>query len=181
MLIDADYIMDRYNNPVIRLYCKGIDDKRNGEDVVLHVNGFSPYIYVGDCGLDIFDLQKIVENVGKGYIKRCDIVKKFLPIGYQLEKSNFLKLTLFSPKVVRDLRQILKEKIKEMSDAQFFEADIPFHNRFLVDSGINGMDIIEFNHVGKELKNYGLNCNDLYIIDKSEIRVLKEELVKIEY
>ena len=180
IVLDCDYNFNKLNEPVVRLYGKTLDDTKN-EDIVLHVLGIEPYIYLGNCGLKIFELQKQIEVVAKGFIKRIEIVQRFLPIGYQIEKSNILRIVLFNPKVVPDLRKLLKEKIPEVSDTYFYEADVPFKNRAMIDMGIDGTDVIYFNEKGKELQNYGVNCNKLFICDKSEIKVLKDEMVKIEY
>lgn len=181
MVIDVDYNFNKMNEPVIRIYGKIVGTEDENKDVCLHVVGFIPYIYVGDCGLNIFELKKQIEIVAKGYVREVQIVKKFLSIGYQIEKSNFLKLILFSPKIVPELRRILKEGIPEIIDNYLYEADIPFKNRFMIDMNIDGTDVIEFNSVGKELQNYGINCNKLYICKMLDIRVLKDEMVKIDY
>ncbi len=177
LVIDCDYTFNRINQPVIRLFGKNVND---GEDVILHVTGFKPYIYLGDCGMDIFELKKIVEEKFRSYIEEVQIVKKFKSIGYQIEKSNFLRLVLYSPKVVRDLRVMLKESIEEITDASFYEADIKFNNRYMIDYGIDGMSVVEFNDNGNELDNYGLNCSKLYIVSKDSVKVLNENIM-IEY
>lgn len=179
IVIDSDYTFNKMNEPVIRLYGKVVEGENEGDDVVLHVVGLEPYIFISDCGLDIFELQKKVEEVGKGYLKRVEIVKRFKPMGYQIEKSNMLRLVLFNPKVVPDLRKLLKENIIELTDNQMFEADIPYANRGMVDMNLNGMDIINF--TGEKISNYGINCSQLYICELNDIQVLKDEMIKIEY
>lgn len=184
IFLDADYTYNRMNEPVVRLY--GIitseNHEKKDEDIIVHVIGFEPYIYIGDCGLDIFILQKMIENVTKGYLKRIDIVKKFKPIGYQIEKSNMLKLVLYNPKVVPELRELLKDRINEITDSQLYEADIPYATtRFPTDKDINGMDIVQFDERGKELSNYGLGCNNLYICGVDDISAVKSKLVDIDY
>ncbi len=181
MVIDSDYAYNRNHEAVIRLYCKVVGGEDEGNDVVLHVLGMEPYFYVDNSGLDVFELQKKVEGVLKGYAKKVDIVMRFRPIGFQKDKVPMLKITLFNPKTTPECREMLKTNIPEITSSSLYEADIPFHNRFLVDMDINGMDTIQFNEQGKKLENYGLNCNSLYIVDKSEIKVLKDEVVKIEY
>lgn len=181
IVIDADYTYNKTNEPVIRLYGKVTDGENDGKDVVLHVVGIEPYIYLGNCDMNIFELQKKVEEVGRGYLKRVEIVKRFKPIGYQIEKSDMLRLILFNPKIVPDLRKMLKENIKEVTDSQLYEADIPFANRGIVDKDINGMDVIEFDERDKKFNNYGIGCNNLYICELDNIRVLKDEISKIEY
>ncbi len=181
MLIDADYKFNRNNEAVIRLYGKIVGGGDEGKSVALHVLGMEPYFYCDNSGVNIFELQKTVEKVLKGYVKRVVIVKRFKPIGYQVEKTSMLKITLFNPKTTPECRDMLKNNIPEITSSSLYEADIPYANRFMVDMDINGMDIIEFDEQGKELNNYGLNVQRLYIVDKSEIKILKDELVKIEY
>lgn len=177
LVFDVDYNFNRINDVVIRIFGKDIETEEN---VTLHILNFEPYIYISNSGLDIFDLQKLVESKCKGYIKRCEIVKKFLPVGYQIEKSNFLKLVLFTPKIVRELRQLLKEQIPEITDASFMEADVQFKNRYMIDYDVDGMSVIEFNEKDKKIENYGLNCSNIYVIDKNEVKVLNENVI-IEY
>lgn len=178
IVIDGDYTFNRLNQPVVRLFGKNVE---NNEDIVLHIIGFKPYFYIDNCGLNIFELQKWVEKIAKGYIESCEIIKKFKPVGYQIEKSNMLKLTLFNPKNVPELRTLLKKNISELTDSRIYEADIVFINRFLVDNEINGMDVIQFDEKGKELENYGLQCNRLFICTAKDIHVLRNEIINIEY
>lgn len=179
VIIDADYTYNRNHEAVIRLYGKIYGGQDEGKDCVLHVLGMEPYFYCDNSGIDIFQLQKNVEKVLKGYAKKVDIVMKFKPVGFQTEKTPMLKITLFNPKTTPEVREMLKTNIPEITSASLYEADIPFHNRFLVDNNINGMDIIEVN--AEKIPNYGLNCQELFICKMEDIRVLKDELVKIEY
>ncbi|MDD3474409.1 MAG: 3'-5' exonuclease [Candidatus Dojkabacteria bacterium] len=181
IVIDADYAYNRNSDAVVRLYGKIVGGVDEGKDIVLHVLGMEPYFYCDNSGLDIFELQKIVEKVLKGYAKRVDVVMRYRPVGYQVEKTPMLKITLFNPKTTPECRDMLKNNINEITSASLYEADIVYVNRFMVDMDMNGMDVIEFNENGKELQNYGLNCDKLYIVDRGEIRVLKDEIVKIEY
>lgn len=100
---------------------------------------------------------------------------RYRPIGYQVDKVEMLRVVLYNPRVTPEVRGLVEEK-----GGLVYEADILFRNRFLIDSGINGMSVIEFNHVGKELTGYGLNCGELYIMGMNDIRVL-DEIVSIEY
>jgi DNA polymerase elongation subunit (family B) len=184
VVIDADYTYNKKAEPVIRLYGKLYEEDINDENVCLHVWGFEPYIYVGYNRNDldyewknIIELKEIVEKVLKGYVKEVKVVKRYEPIGYQEEKTDFLKLILFNPRTVPDVRKILNEKL-DISNDYIYEADILFKDRFLIDTGINCMDIIEFN--GKKLKNYGLGCNNLYICNVNSIKVCNED-IKVDY
>lgn len=167
IVVDCDYLANRKGEPVLRLYCKNVS---NSEDIILHVKNFEPYFYVH--ANDIHEVEtKLIE-----YVKKVEIVEKFLPIGYQIEKTQLIKVTLFNPKNTPECRRICEEELRCI----VYEADILFKNRFLIDMGIVGMGILEFNEIGKELKPYGTNVEQLYIIDKNEIQVTDEKIT-IEY
>ena len=168
ILIDSDYTFNMKNEPIIRMYGKEIDT--DNDNIVLHIVGFYPYIYMGS-EIDIFQFQKIVKDVGNTYVKNVEIVKRYKPIGYQNEKSDFLKITLFSPKIVNEIKSLFKEKIEEIGDSNFYEADIKFTNRFMIDYNINCFDVVKFN--GLKLDNYGLMCDKLFICKVGDIRVDK--------
>lgn len=181
VVIDSDYNFNRNDEPVIRLFGKIVGGEMEGQDAVLHAVGMEPYFFLGNTEINIFELQKMVEIIGKGYVKRCEIVKRYLPLGYQIEKSNMLRIVLFNPKVTPDVRQLLKERIPGITDTQIFEGDILFKYRFMIDYNINGMDIVEFNE--NKIPNYGINISNdnLYICTVTEIKVLKDEKLNIEY
>lgn len=171
LVIDVDYLPMRSGEPAIRIYGKKVDSYNN-ENVILHVKGFEPYFYANVE----WTAKTDIENALGAYIKRIELVKRFKPIGYQLDKSEMIKVILFNPKSTPECRKIL-----EAMDIQVMEADILFKNRFLNDTGITGMSVIEFNQIGKELENYSdLNCNELYICEVKDIRVT-EDKINIEY
>jgi len=172
LVIDADYLSNRAGEPVVRLYGKKVDTHDEGKDVILHAKGFEPYFYANVE----WSAKEDIENVLKTYIKRIELVKRYQPIGYQTEKSEMIKIVLFNPKSTPECRKII-----EAMDIQVMEADVLFKNRFLIDTGISGMSVVEFDHIGKELNHYSnLNCKELYIIDYKGIRVTDVK-VNIEY
>lgn len=172
LLIDADYLSNRVGEPVIRLYGKKVDTHDEGKDVILHAKGFEPYFY---ANVD-WSAKEDIENALKTYIKRIELVKRYQPIGYQLKKSEMIKIVLFNPKSTPECRKII-----EAMDIQVMEADVLFKNRFLIDTGISGMSVIEFDQIDKELNHYSnLNCKELYIIDYKGIR-MNDVKVNIEY
>ncbi len=171
LVIDTDYISNRAGEPVIRLYGKKIGTADEGKDVVLHAKGFEAYCYA-NVG---WSAKEEIEKALGAYVKRIELVKRYQPIGYQTDKSEMIKIVLHNPKNTPECRKILEEM-----DIQVMEADILFKNRFLNDTGITGMSIIFFDHTGKELKNYGLNCNELYLVDYKDIKLTKDE-INIEY
>lgn len=185
LVIDSDYTYSVDNKPIIRIYGKkvgGVREDRSEEDIVVHIYGFEPYIYVDDCGFDVGVLKGMIEKELRGYIKDVSIVQRYKPMGYQLVKSSILKIVLWNPKVVPEVRRLLVDKIEEISDSKIYEADIVFRDRFLIDIGIDGMSIIEFNEVGKRLKNYGVGCSGgLYMVEVNDIKICKDEVVKVEY
>lgn len=180
IVIDADYTYSRENDPVIRLYGKVVGEDDEGNDIVLYVHGFEPYLYLDNCGYDINILYGMVETVGKGYIKRIEKVYRYRPIGYQQAKSDMLKIVLFNPKVTPDVRAMLPEKIEGVDDSKIYEADILFRDRFLTDMGISGMDVIGFTGNKLESKDIRLGCCNIYICNISDIRKV-EDTVKLEY
>lgn len=166
LIFDADYTFNRAGEPVIRVYGRKLSDC--GE-VIVHIKGFEPYFY---C--ERIDEDDIMGVAGE-YIKRIDKVRKYKPIGYQVEKTDMLEVVLYNPRVTPQVRELV-----EKAGGLVYEADILFRNRFMIDSGIDGMSVIEFNEIGKELGDYGLNCKELYIMDVNDIRVVDEKVV-IEY
>ncbi len=170
LVIDCDgNLISRKGIPTIRLYCKKVDCSDEGKDVILHIRNFEPYCYCE--GLE----QSKIEKIANEYIKNIEIVQRYRPIGYQEHPTEMLKITLFNPKTTPAVR-----KLVENAGGLAYEADVQFKNRFLIDSGICGMSIIEFNETDKELKNYGLSTDELYIVDKEEIK-LTDEIIKFEY
>uniref|UniRef100_A0A6M3X4A9 Putative DNA polymerase n=1 Tax=viral metagenome TaxID=1070528 RepID=A0A6M3X4A9_9ZZZZ len=178
VVLDADYTFDKKNTPVVRLFGKNVV---NEKDICLHVYGFEPYIYIG-CPdeLEFDEFKKVIENRLHGYYKRIEIVKRYMPIGYQVEKCDVLKFVAYNPRVIIDVRKMLVEFIEEISDDNVYEADILFRDRFMIDMGIDGMSTIDFNHVGKELENYGVNSSEMYIIGLNDFKIINEK-VNIEY
>jgi DNA polymerase I len=133
-----------------------------------------PYFYFsGDTTIEE------IEYILKGYIKRAEVVKKFRPIGYQCEKVDMFMVTLKNPRNTPECRKLLSIALGDKIEG-IYEADILFRNRYLIDSGVNGCSIIEFDNVGKDLKGYGLNCKEMYIVGKEDIR-LTDERMNFEY
>lgn len=175
VVIDCDYTFNKNQEPVIRIYGKKVGGSVESEDVVLHVRNFEPYFYCLGEGIRISEINEVLG----GYVKRVEKVKRFLPIGYQSEKVDMFKITLKNPRVTPECRKMLSEGLGDRVEG-IYEADILFKNRYLIDSGIDGMSVIEFNEIGKGISNYGLNCNELYIVDMNEIR-MTDEKVDFEY
>lgn len=169
LVIDADYIISKNGIPTVRLYGKKVGGIDEGKDTVVHIRNFEPYLYTE--GLE----ESKIYEIAKDYIKNIEIVQRYRPIGYQEQPAEMLKITLFNPKTTPTVR-----KLVENNGGMVYEADILFKNRYLIDSGISGMSIINFDETDKELANYGLSCENLYIVNKEDITITKE-IVQIEY
>ncbi|MFH0711290.1 MAG: DNA polymerase domain-containing protein [Candidatus Aenigmatarchaeota archaeon] len=128
-VIDCDYTQLN-NSPLIRLFGKTED----GKTVCAFFENFYPYFYV-----KVSNEGELVDFLNKKFsslILKVEKVKKFLPIGYQEEKTDLLKIILKDPAQTPAVRDELKrQKFVE----EIFEADILFKYRFMADMGIFGM------------------------------------------
>ncbi len=131
-LLDCDYFMNG-NKPVIRLFGK----TKEGKTVCAFYEGFQPYFYILPVGND--GTPHIIDLLNKKFnnlVIKIETLKKYLPIGFQKEKTDILKITLTDPSKVPTIRDELRRN-KFVKD--IFEADILFKYRFMVDNGIFGM------------------------------------------
>ena len=127
-VLDVDYVFTG-GKPLVRLFGK----TERGNAACLFYDKFFPYFYVRPR-------EQITLPTTIREIKTVEQVKRFLPLGYQREQTDLLKVTLFNPQDV----PIVKERLlKEGIAAEAFESDILFKYRFLVDFGITGMSWID--------------------------------------
>lgn len=127
-IIDVDYVFAD-NKPVVRIFCR----TENGGSACLLYDKFSPYFYIKPKS-NTERLNEIKE------IKKIESVKKFLPFGYNDEKEDLLKITVFNPQDVPAIKDML---LKERIAQETFESDILFKYRFMVDFCITGMSWID--------------------------------------
>lgn len=137
-LLDCDYFMNG-NRPVVRLFGK----TEEGKTVCVFNEDVEPYFYVLPSGTDKSGTQLVVDFLKKKFgslITKIENVQRFLPIGFQKEKTNMLKITLTDPSKVPSVREELRTKpfVKEI-----FEADILFKYRFMVDRNLRGMETVK--------------------------------------
>jgi len=127
-VLDADYIFTD-NKPIVRIFCK----TETGNSACLFYDKFYPYFYI-KLKRDLDELNQIKE------IKKIEVVKRFVPFGFNENQSDLVKVTVFNPQEVPLIRdKLLKEGIAE----ETFESDILFKYRFLIDFGIKGMGWID--------------------------------------
>ncbi len=146
-ILDVDYtLVDE--KPIIRIFGK----EEKGETVCGFFENYEPYFYVMG--------KEVEENVkNEGNVVRVEKVKRFLPLGYQKERTEMYKITLRNPAKTPEIRDRLISK-----GFKVFEADIPFKNRFMADFDLRGMDWIEVE------KTNGITTNTVSTEKKIKIK-----------
>jgi DNA polymerase I len=137
-LLDCDYFMNG-NRAVVRLFGK----TEEGKTVCVFNEDVEPYFYVLPSGTDKNGAQLVADFLKKKFgslITKIENVQRFLPIGFQEEKSDMLKVTLTDPSKVPSVREELRTKpfVKKI-----FEADVLFKYRFMVDRNLRGMETVK--------------------------------------
>jgi len=128
-VIDCDYT-ELNNSPLVRLFGKTED----GKTVCAFFENFMPYFYVKVSNEE--ELMVFLNKNFNSLVSNVESVKKFLPLGYQEEKTDLLKIVLKDPAqtpVIRD--ELKRHKFVE----EIYEADILFKYRFMADRGVFGM------------------------------------------
>ncbi|OLL24594.1 DNA polymerase delta catalytic subunit [Neolecta irregularis DAH-3] len=151
------------DGPEVRLF--GVTEE--GNSVLCHVTGFSPYFYVPApsgfrndhispfrMALEVLThlaaliLQRYVSN-GSPIISSVTNVMKQSLYGYQgTQKSPFLKITVLDPKNISKVRGCFERDGFEFEGmfgnrVTTFESNIAYELRFMIDTGIMGMSWIE--------------------------------------
>jgi DNA polymerase I len=152
-LISTKY-RNSYNGPVVTVY--GRDEQ--GKSVQHDISGFRPYFYI---------LPNNTKNARQLLRERPEVTDvfeeyKYLPNGYQQERTEVLQVYVNKPSDVPVLRDALKghKDIKEI-----YEADILYATaRFLTDNDLYGMKWVEVS---------GNNIQPLHdIIENAPLRFL---------
>ncbi|MCD6402720.1 MAG: hypothetical protein J7K98_00115 [Candidatus Aenigmarchaeota archaeon] len=130
-LLDADYIFVD-DKPIIRLFGR----TENGKSVCLFYSRFKPYFYIHVKEGKEMEVLNFLKQNFSSEIVRFDWVFRYLPLGYQKEKTRLLKVTLKNPSKVPNIREALK---KNKNVINTYEADILFKYRFMVDYNLFGM------------------------------------------
>ncbi|MFQ6061848.1 MAG: DNA-directed DNA polymerase [Methanosarcinales archaeon] len=150
-ILDADYIYDNQNNPVVRLF--GRDEL--GNSVCCLVPNFKPYFYIKISG-NLAEISQEIKNKFSEYVSDIEIVERYEPIGYQTSKKKMLKLIIKDPKTV----PVIRDEIKKMNRVQeIYETDILFRNRFLIDNEIGGMQWVQASDLDPLLRNGFKSCD----------------------
>lgn len=175
-LLDSDYFMNG-NRAVVRLFGKSID----GKPVCAFYSGVMPYFYVMIIDEDSGgvpegkrfeekrkELEGFLRKTFHGLFHGTEVVKRFLPIGYQKSKTKLVKIVLTEPSKVPLVREELRNQtyVKEI-----YEADIPFKYRFMTDMGLFGMRMIKVSGTSTQTKTVKAK----YKIDAKSVSPAEDE------
>jgi len=130
-LLDVDYIMLN-EKPVVRVFGKTID----GKPICVFYDKHQPYFYILPKEGKFEEVVEFLKDEFLNLITNIRKVRKFLPIGFQKEKTEMLVVYLKDPSKVPSVRDRLK---KHPAVKETFEADILFKYRFMADLGLSGM------------------------------------------
>lgn len=161
-IIDVDYIFNG-DKPIIRIFGK----TENNKSVCVFYDKFFPYFYAKTTTDKIPRIDELKE------VKSLNQIKKFLSQGFHKDKTDLLKITLYSPQdvpVVRD--RIINNGFAE----DVFEADILFKYRFMVDHELKGLHWIDATCEqvqSQTIKIPSYYATDLKPVDKNENAKLK--------
>ncbi|WP_338103176.1 DNA-directed DNA polymerase [Methanolapillus millepedarum] len=129
-ILDADYKLIGEDEPVIRLFGRDED----GKSVCCLIPGFEPFFYIKSSAADQNETIKLLLETFS-QIVRVEPVEKYGPVGYQTQKSPYLKIIVKAPKNVPEIRD---DVLKLPNVVSLYESDILFRNRFLVDLDLGG-------------------------------------------
>jgi len=130
-LLDCDYVQLN-NGPAIRLFGK----TENNKTICAFYENYKPYFYVIPKNKN--ELLNFLNKEFKSLILETKDVEKYLPVGFQKEKTKLLCITLIDPSQV----PIVREKVSGLTNG-VYEADILFKYRFMADAHLNGMNWYE--------------------------------------
>ncbi len=128
-LLDCDYILLE-NSPILRLLGK----TKEGKTVCTFYKNYFPYFYI--LTKNQADTKNFLQSNFQDQIINIEETEKFLPVGFQKEKTKLLKITLKDPSKVPNIRESL---YGQASVEDMLEADILFKYRFMADLDISGL------------------------------------------
>lgn len=142
-MTDIDYEKAE-DKPIVRIFGRTSE----GVPVLLQIDDFLPYIFIPH------DKKKQFEKC----IQENQILKQWLVSTEKLSKIKYdggkpielLKLIGTSPWDVPKIRELL-----ENSDIEHFESDIPFVKRFLIDTGLRGLNVLHVSSATQDQEKAG--------------------------
>ncbi|KAK6639162.1 DNA polymerase delta catalytic subunit [Polyplax serrata] len=172
--------------PIMRMFGVTME----GNSVCCHLHGFAPYFYLsipsqfdeGHCkpfkkalnDVVMSDMRSNKENI-KEAVLDVEIVTRQNMFGYRGdEKSKFLRVTIALPRLATACKRLMdKEVIYKPFPThtyQFFESNIDFDIRFMVDTGVVGCSWIELPPKTWKIRVKGGN-QDVPLISRCQIEV----------
>ena len=178
-VFDVDYVAGKDKKAIIRLFGR----REDGKSVCCFVPGFEPYFYA-ELKPDV-DIKIIRDKILKDFIQvnEVEIVKKYRPFGYQVDKIEMLKIIVKKPMDVRDVRDGVNS-IKDIIGVH--ETDILFKNRFLADCDILPMGWVNAHemsdgNIRKNIFGYKSITTDCVIISKDVNRLDNDTNADMKY
>ncbi|MFP4045828.1 MAG: family B DNA polymerase [Candidatus Aenigmatarchaeota archaeon] len=147
-ILDADYKIIN-SKPVIRIFGK----QEDGTPVCVFDENYDPYFYaLPEEGKE----QEVIDTLTEEYsgeIKNVEKVEKYLPLTYDPNKKDLLKIETRIPKSVPEVSDFLKN---DAPVKNVYENDILFKYRYLVDKGVGGMYWVDVE--GKPVDTDTVDC-----------------------
>ncbi len=173
-ILDCDYILLE-NSPVVRLFGK----TKEGKSVCAFYKNYFPYFYV--LSKDKVVVTNFLQTNFKDQIVSIGETEKFLPAGFQKEKTKLIKIVLKDPSKVPNARESL---YGQNFVEDIFEADILFKYRFMSDSNISGLKWVKASGVPGNTTtvktNLAIAADSIEEIDSEETAPLKYLALDIE-
>ncbi|KAL0270218.1 UNVERIFIED_CONTAM: hypothetical protein PYX00_007691 [Menopon gallinae] len=171
--------------PIMRMY--GITDE--GNSVCCHIHGYTPYFFLQPpSGFDeshcnpfknalnqvvMADLRSNKENI-KEAVLEVQIVKKMNIMGYTGDKpSTFLQVKVALPRLIAACKRLMERNNvypKLENEYHFFETNIDFDIRFMVDTEVVGCSWIELPPKKWKLRSKN-SFHSLPLISRCQIEV----------
>lgn len=154
-IIDKGY----YKEPVINIIGVGGETRK--------IAGFKPYFYarlMKEMKNEILETFRYMNYT-------FETTQKYLPMYFQIEKSEVVRIYASDPREIRTLRETVRNIPGVL---EIYEADVLFKNRFMVDKGIFGMHGLDKNN-----KPYNIEKDEPIRILGFDIEVLPPESLRM--
>jgi len=141
-MTDIDYV--KAEKPIVRIFGRTSE----GVPILLQIDDFLPYIFIP------LEKKKQLEKC----VQENQLLKEWLISTEKLykikydggEKIALLKCTGKFPWEVPKIRELL-----EKNDIEHFESDIPFVKRFLIDTGLRGLNVLHVSSATQDQEKAG--------------------------
>lgn len=167
-LIDVDYVQVD-SKTIVRVF----GNTEDGKTICAFVENYRPYFYIlVDNDTESNSIEYLKNKFGPQIFK-LEFVEKFIPKGFQKNKSRLLKITTKDPSQVPVLREDLQ---KQNFVKGIFEADILFKYRFMADFNLSGMKWYTIEGVAANTNT--VKCNIRIKAEKFRIAEERKEQLK---